>query len=100
MLENFLSYANGGSLVLYDYEGIALGVEDYAVAASLFAVGSKLHFVSHEGWRVALVVGEESGELLAHPFFGSESYVTAAKEVVNSGLALALAYFYVGNWQV
>lgn len=46
------------------------------------------------------MVGEETGELLAHPFFGGESYVTAAKEVVNSGLALALAYFYVGNWQV
>ena len=75
-------------------------VEHYAVAASLFAVCAKFHFVTHERGGVALAVGEETDELLAHPFLGGKGYVAAAEEVVYNSLAFALVYFYVGNGQV
>ncbi len=77
-----------------------MGIEHYAVAAAFFAVCAKFHFVAHQGGGVAFVVGEETDELLTHPFLGGEGNVAVAEEVVNGGLTFALYYFYVGNGQV
>ena len=94
LVEGFLRDGYRRRFVFYYHTRLQIPGIQHTVAAQLLAADGQLHLVGKEGSGVALVVGKEMDEMLAHPFFGSQRYEFPAQYVEDILSAILLARFY------
>ena len=94
LVENVLCELYRGCLILDNHNRLRLLIIYNGVTTQAFLAHPKFHFVSHKPGRVALMLGKEVHEMLAHPFFGCQSNVFSAQKVENMGLAILFLNFY------
>ena len=89
LLNHFLCDGDCGSLVFYDGTSQTATVVHDRVAPETLLPAPKFYLVLHESCRVAFMLYQEMDEMLPHPLFGSESYVTPAEDVENQDTLVA-----------
>ena len=94
LVEGLLRDGYRRRFVFYYHARLQIPGIQYAVAAQLLAADGQLHLVCKEGSGVALVVGKEMDEMLAHPFFGGQRDEFPAQYVEDILSAILLARFY------
>ena len=100
LVEYFLGYCNGGSLVFNYHPGAKGAVVDHGVGTHDLFAHRELHLVGNQSGGVVLLADKQVDEVLAHPLLGSEGYPTAAKGVENHGAVAFAANFNVKRWQI
>ena len=98
LVEHALRELHRRRLVFNYHHGLRSPVVQHAVAPQTLVARAKLHLVGHERRRIALMLGEEVDEMLAHPLFGRQADVAPPQRVEDVRLALSLCYFYFVLW--
>ena len=100
LVENLLREGYRRGFILDDHQRPETGVVQHAVGSHRLVANAELHLVGKQRRRVALMVGKERDEMLAHPLLRSKSHKLPAQNIENLVAAAVLTDAYIIRWEI
>ena len=100
LVEHRLRNLHLRSLVLHNHPRRQVTPVEHRVTPLARPVQGHLHLVGQESLRISLPLHQEMHKVLAHPFFGRQSHVSAPDDIENHAFSIPRAYFSVKCRQV